>query len=96
MSIEGRTIDCATHGASLPTYVCTHLLVSMSSLEPTGLTWLRDEDECVNAYCDECAKKLADEGGEWNDAAVAFANIRLVCATCFEKVGQINGIKDLN
>ncbi len=89
-------IDCVTHGRVPASFVCSHILVSLSSLEPTGCIWVRDQDGCINAYCDACGDKLEEEGSEWNDAAEEFAKIRLICEGCFEKAARINGIEDIH
>jgi hypothetical protein len=63
---------------------------------PRGVIWLRDDEGCVNAYCDACDVRLERAGGEWNDEVEAEAGIRLICEGCFRRVLFINKKTDLN
>jgi hypothetical protein len=89
-------VECREHGKSRPAYVCAHLVQTLRDQLPRGVIWRRDDDGCVNAYCDECETNLQQAGGEWNDKLEADAAIALICEDCFRRVLSINKKADLN
>jgi hypothetical protein len=76
-------VQCATHGESEKTFVCTHLLGGVA-----GLGFNRDEPSIENpfpdAWCDNCELIRAAHGG-WNQQSQRLANISLLCAGCYER-----------
>lgn len=93
---EPSFVECATHGRALAAYVCHHLVGSLRDETTPGVSWLRDSDGNVNAWCDECDENLNRHGGEWNDETEGFAKISLICEGCFDRLTQMNPTKDLN
>lgn len=76
-------IQCATHGESQKTYVCTHLLG-----ESAGLGFNRNEPTDYNpfpdAWCDDCELIRAAHNG-WNDESQKLVKITLLCSGCYER-----------
>ena len=91
-SMTEQDIACDTHGNQRTAFVCHHILQSIQDRQPRGFIWGRDEEGCVNAYCDECEGYLESHGGEWNEITEAFADIKLVCEGCAIEAAQLNGI----
>jgi hypothetical protein len=91
-----RFIECDKHGQSRRAVVCKHLVQTLSDQIPRGVIWLRDDDGCVNGYCDDCTMMLEDAGGEWNDELEAKAGLMLICEGCFRRVLSINKRTELN
>lgn len=85
-----RLVTCDEHGKSRAAYVCTHLLLTLRDGVPRGVIWLRDEDECVNAYCGDCDVMLEAGGGAWTSEVEARADIKVICEGCFERVLSID------
>ena len=77
------SIQCATHGESRKTFVCTHLLG-----ETAGLGFNRDDPTDDNpfpdAWCDNCELIRASHNG-WNDESQKLAKISLLCSGCYER-----------
>jgi hypothetical protein len=78
-----KKVQCATHGESQETFVCTHLLG-----EAAGLGFNRDEPTPENpfpdAWCDDCELIRSAHGG-WNDESQKLLKISLVCAGCYDR-----------
>ena len=91
-----RFVECGEHGKSKPAYVCTHLVQTLGDHIPRGIVWIRDEDGCVNGYCDACNMRLDLADGRWNDEIEAEAAIKLICEGCFRRVLSINKKTELN
>jgi hypothetical protein len=76
-------VQCATHGESNETFVCTHL-----HGDAAGLGFNRDEPSADNlhpdAWCDNCELIRAAHDG-WNDHSQKLAKISLLCAGCYER-----------
>ena len=85
-------IHCDTHGKRRTAFVCHHLFISIQDKQPRGFFWSRDEDGCINAYCNECDHYLETHGGEWNETTEAFADIKLVCESCASVAAKLNDI----
>ena len=92
----GRLVECAQHGATRPSFVCQHLLQSLKTGESCEVNWTRDEDNQVNAWCDQCDDYLLANGNEWNDKTEAFASIKLICEDCFGTLKTTNPTKEFN
>jgi hypothetical protein len=95
MTGDDRHILCETHGDRLEAFVCSHIVQSLRDGSAQGFNWTRDENGCVNAWCDLCDRELDKAGGAWNDATEAFARIALVCEGCALRAAELNGLKDL-
>ena len=76
-------IQCARHGSTQPTYVCSHL--AGGSL---GLGFNRDDPSDGNpspdAWCDDCEIVRAAHGG-WNEESEKLLKIQLLCAGCYQQ-----------
>ncbi len=76
-------IQCNTHGESLQTFVCTHLLG-----EGVRLGFNRNEPDEENpfpdAWCDKCEIISAAHDG-WDEESEKLAEISLLCAGCYER-----------
>jgi hypothetical protein len=77
------TVRCSVHGETSQTFVCVHL-----KGESTGLGFNRDDPSEENlhpdAWCDECEKTRAANGG-WDDVPDEECKISLLCARCYER-----------
>lgn len=78
-----ETVQCATHGETQQTFVCSHL-----AEESHGLGFNRegpsDEAPFPDAWCDDCEViRTAHDG--WTDEAQALVKIKLMCAGCYER-----------
>ena len=84
---------CPTHGNQKYAFVCQHLLGDKKNQgfwEPFESKQEADyEDGELNAWCNICDDKLMEEG-EWNDTSEAFANIQLICRSCFFEIKSKN------
>lgn len=84
-------VQCAEHGSQEETYVCKHLVLSLRTKEVIGFYWsskLRGD-----AWCATCEKVRIAEGGssgDWNERSEAFADIKVLCAACYDRVRAIN------
>ncbi len=86
LASEGADTRCRTHGASFPTYLCTHLF------SETGQGFNVADDPGnprPDAWCDRCEAVLLREGG-WTEAAEAFADVGLACGTCYDRMEANN------
>lgn len=90
---DDSRIECAAHGSSQGAFVCQHLTVGSG----LGFNQGFDPDDpdalCPDAWCDACEQCLQAEG-EWNDRAMAFAGIKMLCSHCYEKLREDNWIQD--
>ena len=89
MSDEYRNIDCPEHGSSAATYVCQHLITGQGLGFHVGPDPDAPDALWPDAWCDACEAVLTREG-EWNDTAVAYADIRLICSGCYQKARLLN------
>ncbi len=80
---DGRFMECPIHGKQRPAFVCQHLATAGGSR--CGLGFFQPDVidlsqwDAYNAWCAECDRILRKNGGEWNDAAEAFAKPKLLC-----------------
>ncbi len=86
MAVRGSVVGCEAHGGRASTFVCRHLA------EGRGRGFhVADEDPddpWPDAWCDACEE--ASRGGEWDEAAIAFADVRSLCSGCYEIVRARN------
>lgn len=86
-------IDCPEHGDQEAAYVCCHLAESLETGGRIGFYYASGPR--ADAWCAACEEVRLREGGEtgdWNDRSESFANIKLLCGTCYDKIRIINGI----
>ncbi len=70
--------------------MCTHLSAGGEKLGfHVGLDPEDPHQLYPDAWCDEC-EKVWEEEGEWNDRSQKFADIKLLCAQCYEDVRARN------
>ena len=86
-------VNCATHGETDAAFVCQHLV----SGEKLGFNWAYAEEApdamCPDAWCDACESGL-EAAGEWTEEMTNFADIKLVCTSCFGLIRDKNWIED--
>ncbi|MFP9114140.1 DUF6882 domain-containing protein [Flavobacterium sp. RHBU_3] len=86
-------IQCNTHGLRRMAFVCQHLNKTQRTgfheafeTEP-GMELYEDDD--FQAWCDDCETiRLEDDG--WNEKAMEFAKIKLVCESCYFEMKDFN------
>ena len=85
------TVECSEHGPQETTFVCQHLVRSLSTHEPVGFFFASEPRG--DAWCSACEEVRVREGGEsgdWNERSEAFAGIQLLCGACYDKVRRLN------
>ncbi|HYO77912.1 MAG TPA: hypothetical protein VE010_15750 [Thermoanaerobaculia bacterium] len=82
-----RQIHCERHGATLPAYTCKHLVTGTDRGFFAGE--LTEGSSRPDAWCAECENVRIAEG-EWNDRSQAFAEIKLICAFCYDQARERN------
>jgi hypothetical protein len=86
MSDQTEIVECDEHGSSHATFVCHHLI------EGSGLGFFCDDttdDPRPDAWCGECDEVMMADG-EWNEENEKFAQITLLCGSCYDKVRTRN------
>lgn len=88
---KDKIVTCASHGTARAAFVCQHLNKDTYTgfHEPFESDPLIEQEDDLQAWCDECEKKRQEEG-EWNEVSEAFAKIRLVCEHCFFEMKRRN------
>lgn len=85
-------IQCNEHGAQEATYVCCHLIDSLRNGKKVGFFYASEPRG--DAWCAACETVRIQEGGatgDWNERSEEYANIRLLCGACYDKVWALNG-----
>jgi hypothetical protein len=83
---QGAEFRCSGHGASFPTYVCTHLF----NAQDQGFHAAEDPgNPRPDAWCDRCHAVHLREGG-WTEASEKFTQITLACGTCYDIIEENN------
>lgn len=80
-------IICGTHGKQEETFVCRHIIETISDGEARGFYWNRTE-EGFEAICGAC-----NDLSEKEFAKVVEDLIRPLCFGCFQDAAAINGIE---
>ncbi|WP_460966041.1 hypothetical protein [Spirosoma litoris] len=85
-----RLVSCEEHGELPGGFVCQHVF----SGERLGFHQGQDEDgePSLEGWCNRC-ENLRALGKGWNDDNMAFADIKLVCSACFERIKTLNQLK---
>ena len=81
-------VQCSEHGLQEETYVCKH---SLRTKEVIGFYW--SSKPRGDAWCATCEKVRIAEGGssgDWNERSEAFADIKILCGACYDRVRAIN------
>jgi hypothetical protein len=93
MTDADEQVACERHGKCQTAFVCQHLF-SGSGL---GFNWAEDPEnpdgQCPDAWCDACEVVLQEEG-EWTERAMALADIKVVCALCYENLRERNWVQN--
>ena len=91
--IKDRYVDCSAHEKQRNAFVCKHLIgknkVGFNEAFETFEDMELGDDDDFQAWCDECEVERQKEG-EWNEASMAFAEIRLVCERCYFEMKELN------
>lgn len=93
MSESENKVECKTHGTNNATFLCSHLIEGKNLGFNLGYDPENPDELWPDAWCDECEKVFEAEG-EWNDRSEKIADIKLVCADCYEDVRERNWIQD--
>lgn len=93
MSDSNDLIECPKHGRRDATFVCCHLVGG----EKRGFNLGYDPDKPhqlqPDAWCNEC-ERMVEQEGEWNEKSEAFADIKILCAVCYEQSREKNWLQD--
>jgi hypothetical protein len=86
-----RRVQCGEHGDCPAAFVCQHLVhgSGLGFVEPDQEAISEDEPDERCAWCSECERVRAQQGG-WNDVSEGFAQFMLVCDVCFEDFRRLN------
>jgi len=91
--IKDKYISCKVHGSGRIAFVCKHLdkehKVGFEEAFETYENMELDEEDDLQAWCDECETVRQGEDG-WNDVSMAFARIKLVCEKCYFEMKELN------
>jgi hypothetical protein len=86
-------VHCDEHGASRVAFVCHHLFDALGDAKAPRIGFVapildpNDPEDDPQAWCSACdAVVLA--AGDWNEEASAFAQIKGICAGCYEAVRE--------
>lgn len=91
MSGEDDFIECCEHGKQQATFVCQHIVQTLVDKKPRGF-WSAEgsENSRPDSWCSECEAKVQETNGEWNDESETFADIKLMCGSCYDRAKEIN------
>lgn len=94
--IKDKFVNCATHDTGRIAFVCRHLnketKVGFEEAFETFQNMELGEDDEFQAWCNECEIERQKNDG-WNEALMAFADIRLVCEKCYFEMKEVNALK---
>lgn len=88
MSDTTVSITCTIHGKSYATFVCQHIANGSGQ----GFFYGDENDLRPDAVCEKCEQFLSAHNGEWTDEVVNFADIKLLCAHCYDLVRLKNEV----
>jgi len=91
--IKSKYVSCEEHEYRRRAFVCQHLnhteIVGFEEAFDTFEEMELEDDDDFMAWCNECEKARQQEG-EWNDASMEFADIKLVCEKCYFEMKELN------
>ncbi|MDH5543943.1 MAG: hypothetical protein OEZ43_00025 [Gammaproteobacteria bacterium] len=91
MTEEENYIECCTHGKQQATFVCQHIVQTLSDGEARGFWWANDpENSRPDAWCSACESMVQKTNGEWTDDSEEFAGVKLLCGACYDIAKKIN------
>jgi len=82
MSDSEQDIDCAVHGTTHGTYICSHLM--NDPLQQWFCGYPSKDNAWPDAWCGVCEREFQKEG-EWNENNEHNLDIRLACHRCYEE-----------
>ena len=82
--IDKNTINCGKHGNCNATFICNHLVNGKNLGFNCGYDEDNTDETHPDAWCDECDQIFEKEG--WTDKAAKFADIKVLCASCYEEI----------
>lgn len=88
MSDLSVSVTCATHGKSYATFVCQHIATAKGQ----GFFYGDDDDLRPDALCERCEQFLSAHNDEWTEEVVNLADIKLICAHCYDNARLMNEI----
>ncbi len=84
-------VTCAEHGEQEETFVCQHIVEGLRENIAYGFWWAQGSDQLrPDAWCTTCDELVAKAGGEWSDEALAVAQVKLLCALCYDRAKAMN------
>ena len=91
MPDDEQMIRCDVHGDQPETFLCQHVVTSLFTSQPVGFWWADDPgNPHPDAWCTACNEVLKEENGEWTKRSESFADLKLLCAKCYEKARELN------
>jgi hypothetical protein len=91
--LEDKLIECSQHGKIRAAFICQHLTkdtrTGFEESFPTFPGIPLDEEEELQAWCDDCEKIRAKYDG-WNDESMELTKIKLVCERCYFEIKEFN------
>lgn len=92
--IKKKSVHCGEHGSRRRAFVCQHLKLNVKTgFEESFPTYpdmeFEDEDDDLQAWCDECEKIRVQYDG-WNEESEKFANIKVICEKCYFEIKEFN------
>ena len=91
MNEPTKKIECDEHGLQDETFVCQHIVQSLTDNQPYGFWWPGDSEQArPDAWCTACNELNHAEGGEWTEKALELASVKLLCGACYDKAKAIN------
>jgi hypothetical protein len=92
--VAEEMISCDCHGKGRASFVCQHLIgkgtaAGFHEAFETEQGMDLQEDDSFQAWCNECETERLKQG-EWNDENIAFANIKVVCESCYFEMKERN------
>lgn len=87
---ESAKVNCSSHGWQEESFVCQHIVQSLSTGYPTGFHWPAGSTQRFpDAWCSSCEAAREAAGGEWTPEVEKKLNIQLLCGACYERAKGI-------
>ena len=85
-----RKITCSVHGLQEETFVCQHIVESLSTGIPVGFNWPPDQDKPrPDAWCAACERARIEAGGDWTPEVEKKLGVKLLCGACYDYAKSI-------
>ena len=89
-----KMVECCQHGAQPMSFVCAHIVDGLRAKKGRGFIWSRDDDNLINAWCDDCDDMLESEfGGEWENVPKERYEVAIMCEPCAIQSASLNGVE---